>query len=171
MNLQQRLMALALGLVFIAGLFVGLWIRRPKAGPEGEPGPAPRDTCWLHDTLTVQLPAPKAERIRDTCWLPAVPQDPERDTIYVPVPITSRYYSEPGWEAWVSGYNPSLDSLRIDQATAVVEVPVFKTVTKHARWGIGVQAGATYLPGQNQVQQGRVQPYVGLGISYNIITF
>ena len=52
----------------------------------------------------------------------------------------------------------------------VVEVPVFKTVTKHARWGVGLQAGATYLPG-TQGQQGAIQPYVGLGLSYNIITF
>lgn len=169
MNLQQRLMAIALGLVFIAGLFVGLWIRRPKAGLEGEPDPVvKRDTCWLHDTTKIALPAPKAERIRDTCWLPAAPQDPERDTIYVPVPITQRYYAEEWGEAWVSGYNPQLDSLHIDRSTAVVEVPVYKTVTKHARWGLGLQAGATYLPGQDR---GKLQPYVGVGISYNIITF
>lgn len=168
--MDKRLLYIAIALAFALGAFVGFSLRRPKPGPGVESEPQ-RDTTWLHDTVTITLPAPKAERIRDTCWLPAVPQDPERDTIYVPVPITSRYYSEPGWEAWVSGYKPSLDSIRIDQATAVVEVPVFKTVTRHARWGIGVQAGATYLPGQNQGQQGRVQPYVGLGISYNLVTF
>lgn len=70
----------------------------------------------------------------------------------------------------MSGYNPQLDSLHIDRSTAVVEVPVYKTVTKHARWGVGLQAGATYLPG-TQGQQGAIQPYVGLGLSYNIITF
>ena len=169
MNLRQKLMAVALGLVFITGLSVGLWIRRPKSGPGGKPSAKP-DTCWFHDTVRIQLPAPKAERIRDTCWLEAAIPVPERDTIYVPVPvpITSRYYAKDGWEAWVSGYRPSLDSLHFDKATALVEVPVYKTITKHARWGIGVQAGATYLPGQDR---GRIQPYVGLGISYNILTF
>ena len=166
---QRALTYLALTLAWVLGFFVGLWIRGPVPGPGVEPV-AQRDTCWLHDTTTITLPAPKAERIRDTCWLAAAPQDPERDTVYVPVPITSRYYSEPGWEAWVSGYQPSLDSIRIDQATAVVEVPVFKTVTKRARWGIGVQAGATWRPGQNATP-GQIQPYVGLGISYNLITF
>lgn len=166
---QRALTYLALTLALAVGFFVGLWIRRPEPGPGVEPV-IQRDTCWLYDTTTITLPAPKAERIRDTCWLAAAPQDPERDTVYVPVPITSRYYSEPGWEAWVSGYKPSLDSIRIDQATAVVEVPVFKTVTKRARWGIGVQAGATWRPGQNATP-GQIQPYVGLGISYNLITF
>lgn len=167
---QKQLLALIVALAFILGSFVGFQVRGWGRRPEAEPVAVKPDTVWLHDTTKIQLPAPKAERIRDTCWLAAAPQDPERDTVYVPVPITSRYYSESGWEAWVSGYQPSLDSIRIDQATAVVEVPVFKTVTKRARWGIGVQAGATWRPGQNATP-GQIQPYVGLGISYNLITF
>lgn len=166
---QKHLLAVISALVFILGSFVGFQVRGWTQRPQDAPDPiVKRDTCWLHDTTKIALPAPKAERIRDTCWLPAAPQDPERDTIYVPVPITQRYYAEEWGEAWVSGYNPQLDSLHIDRSTAVVEVPVYKTVTKHARWGLGLQAGATYLPGQDR---GKLQPYVGVGISYNIITF
>lgn len=171
---QKQLLALIVALAFILGSFVGFqvrgWGHRPDTGPE--PADVKRDTVWLHDTTKIQLPAPKAEKIRDTCWLEAAVPDPERDTIYVqvPVPITSRRYAEEGWEAWVSGYRPSLDSLHFDKSTAVVEVPVYKTVTRRTRWGIGVQAGATYQP-DFTTGQGKVQPYVGLGISYNIITF
>lgn len=171
--MEKRLLYLAIALAFVLGAFVGLSLRRTQPGPGVDPEPK-RDTTWLHDTVTVQLPAPKTKTPRDTVYLPApVPPDTTGhapDTVYVPVPIETSYYADEGWEAWVTGYKATLDSLHIHQATAIVEVPVFKTVTKHARWGVGLQAGATYLPG-TQGQQGAIQPYVGLGLSYNIITF
>lgn len=171
--MEKRLLYLAIALAFVLGAFVGLSLRRAKPGPDVDPE-SPRDTCWLHDTLLVQLPAPKAKAIHDTCWLTVpLPEPPDTsshrpDTVYVPVPIESNYYADEGWEAWVSGYKASLDSLRIHQATAVVEVPAFKTVTKRARWGLGLQAGATYNLSKDQ---NRIQPYIGVGLSYNIITF
>ena len=169
---QKQLLALIVALAFILGSFVGFQVRGWGRCPEAEPVAVKPDTVWLHDTTKIQLPAPKTEKIRDTCWLEAAVADPEHDTIYVqvPVPITSRRYADEGWEAWVSGYHPSLDSLHFNKSTAVVEVPVYKTVTRRTRWGIGVQAGATYRP-DFTTGQGKVQPYVGLGISYNIITF
>lgn len=172
--MDKRLLYIAIALAFALGAFVGLSLRRPKPGPGVEPEPQ-RDTTWLHDTVTVVLPTPKTKTPRDTVYLPAPVPPPDStghtpDTVYVPVPIETSYYAGDSYEAWVSGYRASLDSIRIHQETAIVEVPVEKLVTRHARWGIGVQAGATYLPGA-QGQQGAVQPYVGLGISYNLITF
>ena len=168
--MEKRLVYLAIVLVFAAGLFVGLWVRRPRPGTGGGDEPK-RDTTWLHDTIRIAAPTPKPIRIHDTLWLPApVPPDTtghRPDTIYVPVPRQTDYYHGEQYEAWVTGYKASLDSVHVFQNTAIVEVPVYKTVTKRAPWGVGIQAGVTYLPGQN----GGVTPYVGLGISYNILTF
>ena len=173
--MEKRLLYLAVALAFVLGAFVGLSLRWTRPGPGVEPAEPQRDTTWLHDTLTIVLPAPKTKTPRDTVYLPAPVPPPDTtghtpDTVYVPVPIETSYYAGDSYEAWVSGYRTSLDSIRIHQETAIVEVPVEKLIVKHARWGIGVQAGATYLPG-TQGQQGAVQPYVGLGISYNLITF
>ena len=73
--MEKRLAYLAIVLVFAAGLFVGLWVRRPRPGTGGGDEPK-RDTTWLHDTIRIAAPTPKLIRIHDTLWLPApVPPD------------------------------------------------------------------------------------------------
>lgn len=163
--MEKRLAYLAIALVFAAGLFVGLSIRRPRPGTD-VPEPQ-RDTTWIHDTIRIAAPAPKTIRVRDTVLL-AIHDTlilHRSDTAYVPVPLTESTYSGEGWQVWITGYHATLDSLHLDRTTGIVEVPVYKTVTKHTRWGVGIQAGATYLPNQGVI------PYVGLGISYNLLTF
>lgn len=78
------------------------------------------------------------------------------DTIYVPVPITQKEYLTDDYHAWVSGYNPSLDSIDVFQETMYI--------TKRQssrRWGIGITAG--YGIGRNGLS-----PYVGIGGYYRI---
>lgn len=78
------------------------------------------------------------------------------DTIYVPVPITQKEYLTDDYHAWVSGYNPSLDSIDVFQETMYI--------TKRQssrRWGIGIMAG--YGIGRDGLS-----PYVGIGGYYRI---
>lgn len=165
--MEKRLAYLAIALVFAAGLFVGLWIRRPRpaAPPEVQ-----RDTTWIRDTIRIAAPTPKPVRIHDTLYLPApVPPDTtghKPDTIYVPVPRRTDYYHGEQYEAWVTGYKASLDSIHVFQSTAIVEVPVYKTVTKRARWGVGVQAGLGVQYDLIGKSMG-AGPYIGLGVNYN----
>lgn len=110
--MERRLAYASLVLIFVLGLFVGLSVRRPRSGGETPQPEVRKDTLWSHDTLKIQQPAPKAKTVRDTVWLPApVPPDTsghKPDTVYVPVPISTNFYSGEGWEAWVSGYRLSL---------------------------------------------------------------
>ena len=161
--MEKRLAYLAIALVFAAGFFIGLQVQRHRPGPVVTQ--VQKDTLWIHDTLRIQQPAPKAKTVHDTTYLAVTDTVRLRDTLFVPIPRETAYYKEEDYEAWVTGYKASLDSLHIFQKVGVVEVPVYKTITKHARWGIGVQAGATYLPNTG------VTPYVGLGVSYNLFTF
>lgn len=75
-----------------------------------------------------------------------------------------RHYSDLTYDAWVSGVDPQLDSLKIYHNDMIVtnQVPVMQT--KKTRWGIGVQAG--YGVGREGLS-----PYVGIGVSYNIVTW
>lgn len=168
MDLKTILLSIAIGLALASGLFVGFRAGERKAGPPGEPT-IQRDTVWRRDTIRIAAPTPKLIRIHDTLWLPApVPPDTtghKPDTVYLPVPRQTDYYHGEQYEAWVTGYKAVLDSVRVFQSTAVVEVPVEKIVYKTKRWGIGPQAGITYSPGAGVV------PYVGLGIHYNILAF
>lgn len=75
-----------------------------------------------------------------------------------------RHYSDPTFDAWVSGIDPRLDSIKTYRTNMVItkEIPVIQV--KKTRWGIGVQAGAT--AGKNGLT-----PYVGVGISYNLLSW
>ena len=164
--MKGALTYIVIALALISGFSIGFFIGKPGAGVPGIPEAKP-DTLWIHDTLRIIQPKPQPLRIYDTVWL-AVHDTTvihRHDTIYAPAPRRTDYYNGPGYEAWVTGYRASLDSIYIEQKTAIIEVPKYQTVTKRTHWGIGVQAGATYLPGTG------FTPYVGIGISYNPLTF
>lgn len=84
----------------------------------------------------------------------------DADSVEVEIPIISREYNGEGYRAWVSGYNPMLDSIEVYSTTTTITPPK----PRRKRWGIGVQAG--YGLGRNGMQ-----PYVGVGVSYNLVNF
>lgn len=74
------------------------------------------------------------------------------------------YYEDSLYRAWVSGYRPRLDSLKIFPRTVYQTVTndIYHTIIpKKKRWGLGLQAGYGYPEGW----------YVGAGVSYNIFTW
>lgn len=85
------------------------------------------------------------------------------DSVLVDVPIERRIYEEDSlYRAVVSGYRPSLDSLLVYRTTT--EITKFVPVPVKKRWGVGIQAGYGFS------RQG-ISPYVGVGVSYNLINF
>ena len=74
------------------------------------------------------------------------------DTVMVRLPIESKHYEGEDYEAWVSGYEPSLDSINIYNRTIL---------PKPKRWSIGLQGGVGMTP------KG-VQPYIGVGVAYKL---
>lgn len=118
-----------------------------------------RDT--VVDTLRTVLPVLSFEievgEVEIPC--PVIIKDKGRervDTIYVPIPITQKEYLTDNYHAWVSGYNPSLDSIDVYSKTVYVtkKIPV-------RRWGLGVMAG--YGVGRSGLS-----PYIGLGVYYRL---
>ena len=63
-----------------------------------------------------------------------------KDSVEVLVPITQKTYETEDYKAWVSGYEPNLDSLELYRPTIIKTM----TVRKQPRWGIGVAIGAGY---------------------------
>lgn len=74
------------------------------------------------------------------------------DTVRVRLPIESKHYEGEYYEAWISGYEPSLDSINVYNRTIV---------PKQKRWSIGLQGGVGMTP------KG-LQPYVGIGVAYKL---
>ena len=86
------------------------------------------------------------------------------DSVNVVLPITQKVYDEDTYTAFVSGYNPSLDSLIFKMPREVVTI---KEYSKPKRWSVGVQVGyGVTLKGTPQFA-----PYVGIGVSYNLFSF
>ena len=127
------------------------------------------DTLFIYDTIIVEKPVINKVEIIDTLLLPVPVTDTLmlHDTVFVHLPIEQRLYSDPRYTAWVSGYRPQLDSILIYQRTEYITKEI-KTVTKPKRWGIGLQAGYGVSFGNKQI---KATPYIGIGISYNILTW
>lgn len=86
------------------------------------------------------------------------------DTIRIGDTVVLReqaYYEDSLYRAWVSGYQPRLDSLMVFPKTVYQTVTndIYHTITpKKKRWGLGLQVGYGYPGGF----------YVGGGVSYNL---
>lgn len=160
-------------LVFVIGLLAGLlgvlppW--RRTAGPSPATGAVVRtDTLFLHDTVTIRLPAPAAERITDTIVLHSHSVDTllVRDTVWS-LPKTQRSYRGERYAAWVSGYDPVLDSVKVfcgkQLVTSYSPAP---SPVRPRRWGLSVQTGWGVSSTGGGVRLG---PYIGVGVSYSLL--
>ncbi|WP_305274516.1 DUF6808 domain-containing protein [uncultured Duncaniella sp.] len=176
-----------LAIVFILAICIlaGAYLHKCQSSPGTEQNSScVVDTITYTDTIPYYEPRPKQEVSLGTkiVFLPVsipkdsttqdVPQDgnivmeniPEEipDTVAVEIPIIQKEYEGEDYHAWVSGYEPKMDSIYV--------FPRHETVTireppnKPKRWGIGVFAGYGMTP------QG-LQPCAGLSINYTLWNF
>lgn len=120
--------------------------------------PIPRDSVVIR-YATVKVPVYDTIRSHyaDT---------PFSDSVSVSLPITQKVYKDSTYEAWVSGYNPALDSIRVFSPVTTITNTVTNSTIKYKakRWGLGVQVGIGFTPS-------KIEPYIGIGISYNILSW
>lgn len=83
------------------------------------------------------------------------------DSVAVEIPITQKHYADSTYSAWVSGYDPCLDSIKVYPRTEVVTITK-QIQDKPKRLGIGIQGGVG-------IGKGGFTPYIGVGVQYNII--
>ena len=122
------------------------------------------------DTVVVEKPVPVYVRIVDTMRVPVPVRDTitERDSVFVKLPREQAFYQDTAYRAWVSGYRPALDSIEVFQKTKVITIT--ETVTQPPRrWGFGITAGygATIGPDRSV----GLAPFIGVGISYNFVSW
>lgn len=145
-------------IAFIIGLWLATLICRRNHSTESEQ--PLRDT--IVDTIRVVKPVAKdslvtrykvveVERVNYVDSVNTI-SEVVFDTVMVRLPIESKHYEGESYEAWVSGYEPSLDSIKVYQR---------EVKPKQSRWSIGLQGGVGITP------RG-VQPYVGIGVAYKL---
>lgn len=153
-------------LLMLGGYILGR--RSPRA--RGSEVIVQTDTLRIRDTLVIDRPVPIDTRVTDTLLVAAADtvQVRVRDTVrvMVQVPRETKLYGDSTWRAQVSGFRPSLDWIEVYPQTTVVTRNIF--VDSRKRWGIGLQAGyGAYFDGGDV----SLSPYVGIGISWNILTW
>lgn len=161
--MKKVLVIIGVVAVLAATTFIGFKIgqRNPLISPTTD---FLRDTLIIYQTDTVRVSTPLilTEKVTDTIRVPVTDTVTMRDTLYLNLPRTEKVYASEDYRAVVSGYQPSLDTIDIYKRTEIVTIT---QTPKPKRWGVGVQAGV----GLNT--QFKPMPYVGVGISYNIIQF
>ena len=127
-----------------------------------------RDTVWK-DTTVYEPQAAETINTGRVVYVripTAKPSDAVRDTIHdsieVPVPIVQKRYEDSLYTAWVSGFEPTLDSIRLHLSE--VQTTITKTIVKKSSLvTVGIQAGGGY-----GIFNKNPDVYVGLGVQFNL---
>lgn len=124
------------------------------------------DTMLVRDTVIREKPVYRTEYVfvRDSVRVQV------HDTVYISLPRQMRVYQDSLYRAEVSGIDPTLDRIEVYPQTAIVTKVEKETVyvKEKKRWGVGVQIGYGIGTHAGTVY---TTPYVGVGISYNLLTF
>lgn len=149
-------------LVLIA-LIVGLAIGYIGGASYNSRDSPSSETIIVNDTIYDTITYRKPIEVESVILRYEYTKLPTRDTVFqdsvvVEVPIEQKEYRDSLYHAWVSGYNPSLDSIVIYRPTVK---EIIHSDNKNKRWGIGIQIGTGYT-------HGNIEPYIGIGISYRL---
>lgn len=147
--------------VLISSIAVNVWQWRHQ--PEAETR-VDHDTVWKDSIIREPAPAETIQTGRVVYIRVPVPgkRDTIRDSIDVPVPIMQKRYDDSLYTAWVSGFEPNLDSISLHQPEIITTVT--KTIVKPSPLiTVGIQAGGGY-----GIFNREFDMYVGIGAQINL---
>jgi hypothetical protein len=139
------------------------WYHKPEPSVVIE-----RDTVW-RDSIIREPIAAETINIGKTVYV-RIPVHGERDTlrdtirdsIDVPIPIMQKRYDDSLYTAWVSGFEPNLDSIRL--YTPEITTTITKTIVKPSPlFSVGIQTGAGY-----GIISRQPDFYIGIGGQLNL---
>ena len=162
---QYILTGVGIAVAVLIGFLIGQ--KHPQKSPV-EPIKEKVDTLLIFDTITLTKPV-FVEKIQldsvlipvtDTLWL--------HDTLYVYLEREQIQWQDSLCRVYASGVNPQVDSVTHFVRETIVNREISVPVKVKSRWGLGIQVG--YGAGING-KQVYLTPYVGVGISYNILSW
>ena len=124
---------------------------------------------YLHpvsvDSVVVRYETERLPHVKDTSISLTRPMHSIcTDSVSVKIPITQKRYADSTYTAWVSGYHPTLDSIFVYPRHEVMTIT--NTIRqKPKRWGVGLNVGYGITPKHG------MQPYIGIGVQYNLFSF
>ena len=152
--------------LFILSLVTNVWlIKRGQVEPEPQVI-IEHDTLWRDTTIHHPTPSASVNTGR-TVFIPYIVSETDtieaHDTLLVEVPIEQKRYDDSLYTAWVSGYQPELDSIRLQQPEIVTTIT--ETIVKKApRLSVGLSVG----PGVSIDNNHHMGIYVGFTANYRL---
>lgn len=150
--------------LFILSVATNVWlIKRGQVEPEPQVV-VEHDTLWRDTTINHPTPTASTQTGR-TIFIPYLVTDTIRqnDTLLVEVPVEQKRYDDSLYTAWVSGYQPQLDSITLHQPEIVTTITE-AIVKKAPRLSVGPSVGA----GVSITGTPRLGVYAGFTVQYRL---
>jgi hypothetical protein len=125
------------------------------------------DTLYLRDTIVQYEPILEERVVLKKVLVPVTDTLRIHDTLYVYLEREQVVWQDSLSRVYASGILPQIDSVQHYIKERIVTKEVTIQVKKPCRWGIGVQAGYGVQLGDPI----RTAPYIGVGVSYNILSW
>ena len=155
--------------LLVGSIAVNVWlmVKKPRVETKIE---TKTDTVW-RDTIIEKPVATESTQAVRVVYI-KVPvstgsttvHDTIRDSIEVPLPIMQKRYDDSLYTAWVSGFRPNLDSLRLHLPEVQTTTIITQTIIRpQPRISLGIQVGTGYGMIHKQVDA-----FVGVGGQINL---
>ena len=162
---QYILTGVGIAVAVLIGFLIGQ--QHPQKSPV-EPIKEKVDTLLIFDTITLTKPV-FVEKIQlDSVYMPVTDTLWKHDTLFVYLEREQIQWQDSLCRVYASGINPQVDSVTHFVQETIVTREISVPVKVKSRWGLGIQVG--YGAGING-KQVYLTPYVGVGISYNILSW
>ena len=156
-------------LSIVAALLIGVLIggEHPLKKPM-EPMDKKVDTLFVYDTITLSKPV-FVERVKlDSVLVPVIDTLRIQDTMYVYLEREQIQWQDSLCKVYASGVMAQVDSVQHYVCDRIVTIETKVPVKVKTHWGLGVNTGYGVGLSGKQVY---MTPYVGIGISYNILSW
>ena len=162
---QYILTGVGIAVAVLIGFLIGQ--QHPQKSPV-EPIKEKVDTLLIFDTITLTKPI-FVEKIQlDSVYMPVTDTLWKHDTLFVYLEREQIQWQDSLCRVYASGINPQVDSVTHFVQETIINREISVPVKVKSRWGLGIQVG--YGAGING-KQVYLTPYVGVGISYNILSW
>ena len=162
MNRYEKVMTILCVILLIMDIGV-LWQNHRQKQPL-EPTKIKVDTLIVRDTIMQYKPI-FVDKIKvDSVLIPVKDTIVIRDSVYIYMDREKITWRDSLCEVYASGIMPQVDSVRHFQEYKYITIETQVPVKVKSHWGLGVNAGYG-------VGKGGLTPYVGVGISYNLLSW
>lgn len=125
------------------------------------------DTLFVVDTIVAEKPVLVEKTKVEKVLVPIIDTLRIHDTTFVYLDREQVVWQDSLSRVYASGILPQVDSVHHFIRERVVTRELTNVVKKPCKWGLGVHAGYGIMIGREMT----MSPYIGVGISYNIMSW